>query len=651
MKKNNKKGFTIVELVIVIAVIAILAAVLIPTFSGIVKKSRISSDTTLVRNINTALATEIEKHETAYDAIKTVEENGYSVEKLTPTTKNYDILWDSKLDRFVLVDDEGEEVYPDDGNTSTNKTALFKIYDSVPALSDQSYSIYLKENPAITTANVKVGFDAGRNTGINVNLTELSGEATIRTNQGNLTINAANATVYHYGEAGLVDIIAVDGNSYYLKGAVESVIIKQGHFVAEAGSSVKVLAVDNNATNVVLENKGGQIDKAFGGKDGATYGDVEVEYVQVENIKDATTGFALFAGGEGTEANPYVIETAEQAQNISTLYGVDYNYYKVADGVTALNWSGKTQINMQGSFDGNGVAFDNVADGLFGTVCGETAQKGEGTAYVKNLTVNFASTNTQGVVDYNISKNFTMENVTAHGYLENSYNAASFIDYAGANNQTEHNVALINCNSDMTIVITQGGASAMIGHFYSASTSTFTFTNCSYTGNIFSSSGANKCYEIGSVGGREVIWNGETVHTSKRLVTENAYAIKAIKGGATEKYATFETEKVAGCAFAKAILTIGPNGNGTTVIGGYFCGDYMTEDLIVSGDTLSTEQIKFFDITSNGNATSKTGLSADGKTFNIVNSKYNNEIGGASVRIIQYNDAGLPIAITTWKLV
>lgn len=43
MRKLNKKGFTIVELVIVIAVIAILAAVLIPTFSGIVEKANKSS--------------------------------------------------------------------------------------------------------------------------------------------------------------------------------------------------------------------------------------------------------------------------------------------------------------------------------------------------------------------------------------------------------------------------------------------------------------------------------------------------------------------------------------------------------------------------------------------------------------------------------
>ena len=36
MKRNTKKGFTLVELVIVIAVIAILAGVLIPTFSNVV---------------------------------------------------------------------------------------------------------------------------------------------------------------------------------------------------------------------------------------------------------------------------------------------------------------------------------------------------------------------------------------------------------------------------------------------------------------------------------------------------------------------------------------------------------------------------------------------------------------------------------------
>lgn len=43
MKKMNRKGFTIVELVIVIAVIAILAGVMIPTFSSIVEKANKSA--------------------------------------------------------------------------------------------------------------------------------------------------------------------------------------------------------------------------------------------------------------------------------------------------------------------------------------------------------------------------------------------------------------------------------------------------------------------------------------------------------------------------------------------------------------------------------------------------------------------------------
>ena len=43
MKNTNKKGFTLVELVIVIAVIAILAAVLIPTFTTVIHRANQSA--------------------------------------------------------------------------------------------------------------------------------------------------------------------------------------------------------------------------------------------------------------------------------------------------------------------------------------------------------------------------------------------------------------------------------------------------------------------------------------------------------------------------------------------------------------------------------------------------------------------------------
>lgn len=41
--QNKKRGFTIVELIIVIAVIGILAGVLVPTFTGIVNKAKTSA--------------------------------------------------------------------------------------------------------------------------------------------------------------------------------------------------------------------------------------------------------------------------------------------------------------------------------------------------------------------------------------------------------------------------------------------------------------------------------------------------------------------------------------------------------------------------------------------------------------------------------
>ena len=60
MRKMNKKGFTIVELVIVIAVIAILAAVMIPTFSGIIGKANDSSALQEARTAYTAYVAEFD---------------------------------------------------------------------------------------------------------------------------------------------------------------------------------------------------------------------------------------------------------------------------------------------------------------------------------------------------------------------------------------------------------------------------------------------------------------------------------------------------------------------------------------------------------------------------------------------------------------
>jgi type IV pilus assembly protein PilA len=56
--RNKKKGFTIVELVIVIAVIGILSAILIPTFAGLTGKANEAKLQEEVRNVYVAYAAE-----------------------------------------------------------------------------------------------------------------------------------------------------------------------------------------------------------------------------------------------------------------------------------------------------------------------------------------------------------------------------------------------------------------------------------------------------------------------------------------------------------------------------------------------------------------------------------------------------------------
>ena len=57
MKKTNNKGFSLVELIIVIAIMAILVGVLAPQYMKYVEKSRISADKDLLDSVYSACTT------------------------------------------------------------------------------------------------------------------------------------------------------------------------------------------------------------------------------------------------------------------------------------------------------------------------------------------------------------------------------------------------------------------------------------------------------------------------------------------------------------------------------------------------------------------------------------------------------------------
>ena len=59
MKKLNKKGFTLIELIVVIAILAILAAILIPAVTGYISKATNAKDDANCRSLYSQTSMEL----------------------------------------------------------------------------------------------------------------------------------------------------------------------------------------------------------------------------------------------------------------------------------------------------------------------------------------------------------------------------------------------------------------------------------------------------------------------------------------------------------------------------------------------------------------------------------------------------------------
>ena len=261
MKTNNKRGFTIVELVIVVAVIAILAAVLIPTFSKVIDKANRSADMQAAVTMNKILAADEVlngKPETASAMVEVLYDNGYNAGALDAKSNAYEFVWNSEANSIVLVN-KADGSLVESKELGTLSTVEYKNWEFIGAdadkIADKQFSVYLIDDFAASTVTNDAGIDVGNNVGVNVFYeTEAAQSVILNTNGGTVKVNAKNADVTHYGTAANVEITEVKSASYHLYAQVNTLNVTKGRVVPEKGAVIAKLVAAATAEVVIKED-------------------------------------------------------------------------------------------------------------------------------------------------------------------------------------------------------------------------------------------------------------------------------------------------------------------------------------------------------------------------------------------------------------
>ncbi len=586
-KKLNKRGFTIVELVVVIVVIAILAAVLIPTISNLVSKANKNKDTQLVRNLNTALAADVNKHNTMSEALAAAAEFGYDVAKINASEKDNEILWDSVNDVFCYLDENKVTYIPDskDESKTVNPVDYWQICTSVPTT--QKYSIYWNGNVGVEITDLQVGFDSGNTSGNTITYTGDS-SVRIRTNTGDsLTVNNDNATVSHYGEANVVTITAVKGNSYHEFGKVLSISLAKGRVVVENNGTVdSIIVTASSSGDVKIEAESG----------GTLNGVAATDSTVANGLGDVVTGVANevvstevvskdFAGGIGTEAAPYLIATCEQWTNLANICKEENNgskgkYYKVTADLDFTNYSERVSLNyLYGNidFDNHKVLNVQINDKQFPEE--KTVAKPGGKCYSYPLIANvYGDCTIENLADFNVycsetdvlirlihwtnnnegeQNTVTLKNISISGSVVLAdNNTGLFIKFANS-----YGVVLENCTNNANI-FNSGLTAAFVGSTYRTNhdgCDEITFRNCINNGSLTTTSMSNNAVGIliSNANGDKAIVNIENC-----INTGSILSLQEIKnyacGGVIDNY-TIRGDAIKGAdkfvkAEAKAIV-------------------------------------------------------------------------------------------------